>query len=135
MGWRVVLALQPLRREYAWFPKQKKSVRVLQVLSAKSILRFFNHFPSRMRNRCYPRSCTEIASVIIREMNVLQAFKPGDGATDFNACTQVPMNRVFCINTFFPVPDGTLVSPFLNPKDNKSRCLSIFLTDSASQQA
>lgn len=47
-------------------------------------------------------------------------FKPGDGATDFNACTQVPMNRVFCISTFFPVPDGTLVSPFLNPKDNKS---------------
>jgi mannose-6-phosphate isomerase-like protein (cupin superfamily) len=30
------------------------------------------------------------------------------------------MNRVFRINTFSRVPDGTLVSPFLNPKDNKS---------------
>jgi hypothetical protein len=30
------------------------------------------------------------------------------------------MDRVFKINPPFPVPDGTLVSPFLNSKDNQS---------------
>jgi mannose-6-phosphate isomerase-like protein (cupin superfamily) len=30
------------------------------------------------------------------------------------------MNRVFKIPKPFPVPDGTLVSPFLNPKDGES---------------
>ena len=34
----------------------------------------------------------------------------------------IPMNRLFkCLDAdFFRVPDGTLVNPFLNPKDNMS---------------
>lgn len=30
------------------------------------------------------------------------------------------MNRIFNISPPFPIPDGTLVSPFLNPKDSQS---------------
>ncbi len=31
-----------------------------------------------------------------------------------------PMNRIFKSSSPFPIPDGTLLSPFLNPRDNQS---------------